>query len=122
MSLQGTVTWRDVCALAELEDPGTRGFEHDGWQSYGFVVREADGVYAYINVCPHAGHPLNYKPDAFLTKDGAYIMCSSHGAMFERNSGVCVAGPCTGRALRQVPVRVCDGRVQISLPASDDPA
>ncbi len=122
MSLQDTDAWRDLCALDELEDPGSRGFEHDGWQSYGFVVREADEVYGYINVCPHAGHPLNYKPDAFLTKDGGYIMWSSHGAMFERSSGVCVAGPCPGRTLRQVPVRVLEGKVQICLPAVESSA
>ena len=31
--------------------------------------------------------------------DGALLLCSSHGALFEKSTGLCVAGPCAGRTL-----------------------
>ena len=113
--------WHDVCELAELASPGAHEFSHDGWSAWGFVVRSEAGISGFVNVCPHAGHPLNYRPHGFLTKDEGHIMCSSHGAMFDLASGDCVAGPCRGRALRRLEVRVQDGgAVQVHLPPDVD--
>ena len=39
------------------------------------------------------------------------ILCRSHGAAFELETGHCVIGPCAGRALRGLPVRVERGYV-----------
>ena len=114
------MSWQEVrvCRLDELEDPGSRGFQiGDGdWPFKGFVVREGNTVVAYRNVCPHAGHPLNWQPDRFLTKDGKQIICSSHGAVFEIASGECVAGPCPGRSLTAVDVDVRDGTIYVAGP------
>ena len=38
-------------------------------------------------------------------------MCAVHGATFELQEGVCVAGPCKGAALRTIDVEVRDGAV-----------
>ena len=110
----------DLVALDELDDPGSVEFRiGDGdWPFKGFVVRVGGDVFAYQNVCPHAGHPLNWKPDSFLTPDGTAIICASHGAVFEIGTGECVAGPCPGRHLRAVDVSVRDGRVYVSGPDS----
>jgi nitrite reductase/ring-hydroxylating ferredoxin subunit len=61
-----------VCRLDELEDPGSKEFRigEGDWPFKGFVVRQGDEVYAYQNFCMHAGHPLNWQPDSFLTEDG----------------------------------------------------
>ena len=77
----------------------------------GFVVRRGNQVFAYVNRCPHAGHPLNWLPDRFLTSDNALILCGSHGALFEIATGVCVEGPCAGRSLQQIAVREENGYV-----------
>lgn len=74
-----------------------------------------DRVFAYVNTCPHAGHALDWKPDHFLTSDRAFIQCASHGALFEIESGLCVAGPCGGKRLRALPVRVEEQRVLVEL-------
>lgn len=109
-----------VGALAELDDPGCREFEiGDGdWPFRGFVVRQGDDVYAYQNFCVHVGHPLNWMPDGFLTKDRKAIICASHGAMYEIDSGLCVAGPCVGKSLRQVDVAVREGMIYVTGPTS----
>ena len=103
---------RVVCRLSELES-GARGFTLGGgdWPLRGFVVRSGDTVRGYLNRCPHAGHPLDLLPQRFLTADGSLILCSSHGALFEKATGYCVAGPCMGRALTPLALQVKCGLV-----------
>lgn len=104
---------RFICTLQELADPGSRAFKTGtgNWPLRGFVVRRGDAVFAYVNRCPHAGHPLNWQPDAFLTQDRELILCGSHGALFDIATGACVAGPCFGRGLQRIAVRVVQGEV-----------
>jgi nitrite reductase/ring-hydroxylating ferredoxin subunit len=104
---------RALFPLHELTDPGAKGFTlgPGDWPLRGFVVRRGDAVRAYVNHCPHAGFPLNWQADAFLAPDAPLILCVMHGALFDIDSGACVAGPCAGAALRPLPVRVADGWV-----------
>lgn len=104
-----------VCRLAELPDPGARGFSLPGAQfpdEY-FLVHWYGKVYAYRNVCPHAGRFLNWRPDAFLTRDLTLIMCSGHGALFAPDTGLCVAGACLGRSLETLPAGIEGGEVVV---------
>jgi nitrite reductase/ring-hydroxylating ferredoxin subunit len=109
-----------ICGLEELDDPGCREFRigEGDWPFRGFVVRKGDRVFAYQNFCVHAGHPLNWQPDQFLTEDGQQIICASHGAIYEIDSGVCVAGPCPGKLLRPVDVEIRDGTIIVRGPTS----
>jgi nitrite reductase/ring-hydroxylating ferredoxin subunit len=47
-------------------------------------------------------------------------VCSSHGALFEKATGFCLAGPCAGRYLCAVPLKVESGFVMLADGA--DPA
>jgi nitrite reductase/ring-hydroxylating ferredoxin subunit len=104
---------RAICAIEELEDPGSRAFTigRGDWPLRGLVVRRGAEVHAYVNRCPHAGHPLNLQPHEFLTMDRSLVLCRSHGALFEITTGLCVAGPCAGARLRRVPVEIVGGYV-----------
>ncbi|MDH4125489.1 MAG: Rieske (2Fe-2S) protein [Gammaproteobacteria bacterium] len=106
-----------VGKLDELSDPGCREFQAGGgeWPLHGFVVRRGDAVFAYENYCMHVGHPLNWMPDAFLTKDRSAIICASHGALYEIDTGLCFAGPCLGKSLRRVAVSIRDGTVYVEI-------
>lgn len=108
----------EVGRLDELEDPGCREFSigEGDWPFRGFVVRQGEEVFAYQNFCMHAGHPLNWSPNKFLTKDKSAIICASHGAMFDIQTGSCIAGPASGRALRQVVAEVREGVVYVTGP------
>jgi nitrite reductase/ring-hydroxylating ferredoxin subunit len=110
-----------ICAFAELGDPGARAFSigEGPWPLRGLLVRVGNEVFAYLNRCPHAGHPLNLRPDDFLTADKQWLMCRSHGATFDRKTGECVAGPCVGRALRPLSTRVQDGLVLVDITDAD---
>jgi len=109
-----------VGALDKISDPGCREFSiGDGdWPFKGFVVRRGDEVFAYRNFCVHLGHPLNWMPDSFLTKDLTAVMCASHGALYEIDTGLCFAGPCLGKELIKVELAVRDGIVYVSGPES----
>jgi nitrite reductase/ring-hydroxylating ferredoxin subunit len=104
-----------LCALAEIADPGSKGFMfREGDQLFmGFVVRRGETVVGYVDRCPHAGMPLAMLPDRFLTREGDLILCSSHGALFQPEDGVCVSGPCVGRSLWLWPV-VVDGEAIVA--------
>jgi len=112
---------RAVCRFDEVAEPGAREFvcgEGD-WPFHGLVVRRAGAVYAYANVCPHKGHPLNLAEHDFLmtVPDGGVLLrCASHGALFVPENGLCVFGPCSGRSLRQLECRVADGMVLVRAP------
>jgi nitrite reductase/ring-hydroxylating ferredoxin subunit len=109
-------TARVLCSLAELDATGSRGFSVGAgdWPLRGFIVKTSKGVAAYVNYCPHAGHPLNFRPDRFLTPDRALIICASHGALFTRDDGACIAGPCMGQALTRIPVEVVENFVMLA--------
>ena len=107
-----------VSAVDDIPDPGSREFAigEGEWPFRGFVIRVGADVFAYQNRCPHAGHPLNWAPHRFLTKDESLIICGSHGAVFERETGLCVDGPCVGRSLTAVPVTIREGKVFVHGP------
>jgi nitrite reductase/ring-hydroxylating ferredoxin subunit len=37
------------------------------------------------------------------------LLCASHGALFEKEQGLCIAGPCAGKSLKPVPLRIEQG-------------
>jgi len=107
-----------VCRVDDLDDPDSKEFRigEGNWPFRGFVVRQGDNVVAYQNFCVHVGHPLNWQPDQFLTEDGKHIICSSHGATYNIEDGVCIAGPCPGKAHRKVAVEIRDGEIIVRGP------
>ena len=89
---------RVLCSLAELDETGSRGFAvgEGDWPLRGFLVRTANGVAAYVNTCPHAGHPLNFKPDRFLTPDRNLILCSFARRVVHARRGAVYRRPVPG--------------------------
>ena len=103
-----------LIALADIPDGSARAVEAlvEGVAESVIVLREGAGARAYLNVCPHAGHRLDWSPGNFLFDQGR-LVCAVHGACFERTTGLCVAGPCRGSSLRAVSVSAADGWVRL---------
>lgn len=109
-----------LCALSDLGDPATRGFQLDlGAERpvHIFVVRKDDVLAAYVNRCPHTGAPLEWVPDQFFDLDSSFIQCAIHGALFRPEDGYCLRGPCVGQSLQALELSVDDGTVSVSIPA-----
>lgn len=81
----------------------------------GFVVRFDGKPYAYINQCAHVPIELDWQEGKFFTVTQDYLICSTHGAQYEPNSGHCVQGPCKGKQLKPLPVEEKDGLITINL-------
>ena len=105
-----------LCAVDEIAEPGSRGFEidTDGEQPLRVFVVRKDGVLAcYRNRCPHTGAPLEWLPDQFLDLDNSFIQCAIHGALFQLKDGLCLHGPCSGRSLQPVSIIMESGVISI---------
>ena len=78
------------------------------------VGADAGGLIAYVNDCPHARTPLDWRPGQFLNSDKTFLLCATHDAEFRIRDGYCVRGPCFGAHLIAVPIVVRDGAVYIA--------
>lgn len=103
----------ELCQLTDIDDGGCKEFYPDGAAI--FALRRGEQVFVYRNSCPHTGMPLNWQPDQFLDLDKRYIQCAIHAAVFEPETGLCVAGPCSGQALQTVDHQIVQGTVFIQL-------
>lgn len=104
-----------LCSLSAIDDGSAKEFIYrNGNNIYDiFIQRQGENAFAYTNVCPHAGTPLNMDEGRFMEKTGRYLMCHTHGALFQLEDGFCVAGPCNGASLKGVEILVVDGNITV---------
>lgn len=84
----------------------------------GLLVNFQGNLFAYVNRCPHTGITLDWVNNQFFSSDRRYLMCATHGAVFEPPTGECIWGPCVGLSLQSVPIEIDDGQVYARLPGS----
>ena len=108
----------ELCRVDDIAEGAAKVFSFgDGKELFEmFVLRRPDGLFSYVNDCPHARSPLDWRPGEFLTRDKTLLLCTMHGARFTIEDGVCVLGPCLGDSLTKVPVEVKDGVITIAGP------
>lgn len=80
-----------------------------------FLVYQKDRVYSYLNSCPHTGVNLEWTPNQFLNTSNNFIQCSTHGALFDIEKGVCLQGPCVGDRLKIIENKVIEGNIYLIL-------
>jgi nitrite reductase/ring-hydroxylating ferredoxin subunit len=110
-----------IARLGELAPGETKKFllAWQGAEVEAFVVNHGGELHAYVNRCRHVPMTMDWVENRFLTEDGAYIQCATHGAWYEPDTGVCVAGPPVGKALIRVPLTV-DGEVVYAAAPADE--
>ena len=84
-----------------------------------FLINDRGSFHAYVNRCRHMPTPLDFVRDEFLSDDGRYLRCYTHGAMYEFATGLCVDGPCKGESLYRLPVQIDKGEVLVGCPEGD---
>ena len=110
-----------LCDLNKIEDGGSDGFvvDTDGGRCGIIVIRQGGSFVSYINSCPHIGTPLEIQHGKFLDEAGEHILCSTHGALFQIEDGLCIAGPCINDRLSPVNLELHRGVLYVdphSLP------
>jgi nitrite reductase/ring-hydroxylating ferredoxin subunit len=84
-----------------------------------FLINDHGDFFAYVNRCRHMTTPLDFIRDEFLSEDRRYLMCYTHGALYEPTTGLCIAGPCKGESLFRLPLTIDQGQVLVSCPTGD---
>ena len=82
----------------------------------GFIVLKEGKFYAYQNLCRHLPVTLDLDDDDFFTHDKRHLQCQMHGAMYEVETGLCIAGPCLGARLLGLQLEEEETRLVIRLP------
>ncbi len=105
---------RLICASADL-DEGGRGVRFELRRGEvvepAFAVRWRGEVRAYLNRCGHVPVEMDWQPGEFFDASRLYLICATHGALYDPASGACLGGRCDGRGLVAVPAVERDGNV-----------
>jgi nitrite reductase/ring-hydroxylating ferredoxin subunit len=81
----------------------------------GFVIRYKGAVHAYVNRCAHLAVELDWNEGDFFSIDKNYVICATHGAHYQPDTGYCVLGPCKGRSLQPLEVTEHDNKIFIKI-------
>jgi nitrite reductase/ring-hydroxylating ferredoxin subunit len=76
-----------------------------------FAVRFRGKVYAYLNQCAHQSVELDWQPGRFFDPDRNFLICATHGALYDPDTGACHTGRCAGRGLIPLPVEEHQGSI-----------
>lgn len=74
---------------------------------------EGDDVCAYENACPHARMPLERPDGRVVVHEKRFLICSAHGASFDRTTGLCVGGPAANKSLTPAPIYIENGLIKL---------
>ena len=107
-----------LCRAEDVPENSGRGFRFGSGIEFRavFVVRQRGALFGYVNSCPHLGTPLDFLPDRFFDGEGRHLLCGTHGALFRVADGFCVQGPCAGKSLERLALRIEDGEVLVTAP------
>ncbi len=77
------------------------------------VLRDGNVLRAFVNACPHQYLPLDYRGTTLLSADGTRLLCTAHGASFDKSTGAAVRGADCG--LDAVPIMQKGDHIVIAL-------
>lgn len=101
-----------LCAARDVPTTGVLSLDVAGFPV--LVMQTADGLRAYVNMCPHQFLPLDHRAGDIRSADGDRLICSNHDAVFATDDGSGVGGFGQGCALSPVPLAQRDGQVFIA--------
>lgn len=104
-----------LCSSAALVDGG-RGVRFSvlfrGEKASAFAIRHRGTAYAYLNRCAHLAMELDWQPGDFFEPDAEFVICATHGALYDPSTGACRGGACAGHGgLRPIALIEDDGAV-----------
>jgi nitrite reductase/ring-hydroxylating ferredoxin subunit len=100
-----------LCNSADLIDQGDAvpfDVTYLGQTCRAFAIRYAGQAHAYVNRCSHVPMEMDYQPNRFFDSSGHWLICATHGAMYDPKSGACIGGPGRG-GLRKIELTESNG-------------
>ncbi|MDB4971723.1 MAG: Ferredoxin subunit of nitrite reductase and ring-hydroxylating dioxygenase [Myxococcaceae bacterium] len=110
-----------VCPRAELRGDMVKAValprDGHGRPREALVLLGSDGEpRAYLNRCRHLPVPIDGGSKQYLTRGGEYLLCGTHGALYRRDDGMCIAGPCLNLALEPLTLVEEGGMLHLLVP------
>ena len=65
-----------------------------------FAIRFDGQPHAYLNRCTHVAMELDWQPNRVFDNSGQWLLCASHGAAYQPDTGQCAGGPCRGGLIK----------------------
>ena len=98
-------------------DPSTVKFLflESGQEQSGFAVLFAGKYYAYKNKCKHLAVELDWDNNEFFEEEDRFIVCATHGALYEPSTGKCLMGPCSGKSLEALKIKIDQEKLIITI-------
>jgi nitrite reductase/ring-hydroxylating ferredoxin subunit len=95
-----------LCRSEEIAEGEARAFPPPGRaRTKLFVVRRHGALFAYWDACPHySDTPMAWRTNEYLNAGRDRIVCASHGAEFDIETGRCVLGAALGKSLTLAPI------------------
>ncbi len=93
-----------LCRSDDLVDGGLAvpfDVVYQGQSCWAFAVRFEGQVHAYLNRCAHVAMEMDFQPNRFFDATGRWLICATHGALYQPSTGRCMSGPCR-RALVKI--------------------
>jgi len=83
-----------------------------------FLINYRNQFHAYVNRCRHVPMAMDWVDNQFFAEHGRYLMCQTHNAYYQPDSGECIAGPpgTCGKFLYRVPLEIADGVIYARPP------
>ena len=83
-----------------------------------FVINFGGEFHAYVDRCRHIPIAMDWVDNHFFEEGGRYLMCQTHGALYQPATGECLAGPvgACGKFLFRVPLEVERGLIYARPP------
>jgi len=107
-----------VPGALDLAEGQTRAFSLllAGREREAFLLRHQGQLHCYLNECPHWAIELDLGDGHFYDEKLDRIYCKNHGALFFPATGECETGPCLGRSLVRLELRLADGDALVEAP------
>jgi nitrite reductase/ring-hydroxylating ferredoxin subunit len=86
-----------------------------------FLINYEGQFHAYVNRCRHVPMAMDWVDNQFFAEHGRYLMCQTHNAYYEPDSGECIAGPpgTCGKFLYRVPLAIIEGVIYATPPEEE---
>lgn len=100
-------TWIALCASSHLQNQGTAvpfDVQYAGRVVRAFAIRVQGTPHAYLNECAHVAMEMDWQPNQFWDHTRQWLLCATHGAMYQPSTGACMAGPCK-RGLKKIDLK-----------------
>ena len=92
-----------LCASTDLANGGLAvpfDVVFAGQTCRAFAVRYQGQVHGYLNRCAHVAMEMDFQPNRFFDISGDWLICATHGALYQPQTGQCRSGPCRGGLIK----------------------